>query len=69
MNRDDNIDMISGVVRDIAAWDLMRNEEYPDEGMIDDWIYAFQIGGTKEEFMAICKEYWEEYLGTDHTLH
>ena len=69
MNRDDNIDMISGVVRDIAAWDLMRNEEYPDEGMIDDWIYAFQIGGTKEEFMTICKEYWDEYLAWDHTLH
>jgi len=69
MNHDDTTDMIGSVVRDIAAWDLLRNGNYPDEGAIDDWIYEFQIGGTKEEYMAICKEYWDEYLGTDHTLH
>jgi len=69
MNYDDTTDMINGVVRDIAAWDLRRNGDHPDEGAIDDWIYQFQIGGTKEQFMEICKEYWDEYLGVNQTLH
>lgn len=69
MSYDDTVDMINSVTRDIAAWDLRRNGEHPDEGAIDDWIYQFQIGGTKEQFMEICKEYWDEYLGANQTIH
>ena len=69
MNRDDNIDMISGVVRDIAAWDLLRNGDYPDEGAIDDWIYEINLTATKQQFMSICKQYWNEYFDPQPTHH
>ena len=32
MNYDDSVDMINGVIRDIAYWDLVRRGEHPDEG-------------------------------------
>jgi len=69
MNYDDTIDMINSVTRDIAAWDLRRNGEYPDEGAIDDWIYEMNLIGKKESFAKLCKEYWKEYLEPTSTVH
>ena len=70
MNYEDAIDMINSVTRDIAVWDLKRNGYDPvDEGMIDDWIYEINLTATKQQFMSICKQYWDEYLEPRSTYH
>jgi hypothetical protein len=69
-NHDDSTDIINSVIRDIAAWDIKRDGYDPiDEGMIDDWIYEDSLIATKENFMKICKEYWDEYLEPSPTYH
>jgi|TARA_B110000977_G_scaffold157229_1_gene200196 hypothetical protein len=69
-NHDDSTDIINSVIRDIAAWDIKRDGYDPiDEGMIDDWIYEYSLIATKENFMKICKEYWDEYLEPSPTYH
>jgi len=69
-NHDDPTDIINSVIRDIAAWDIKRDGYDPiDEGMIDDWIYKYSLITTKENFMKICKEYWDEYLEPSPTYH
>tara|TARA_Y100001938_G_scaffold56507_1_gene78785 strand:- start:198 stop:407 length:210 start_codon:yes stop_codon:yes gene_type:complete len=69
MNYEDSVDMINGVIRDIAAWDLHRMGEHVDEGAIDDWIYEYNLIGTRETFIGLCIEYWNQYLSNDVTLH
>jgi len=70
MNYEDAIDMINSVIRDIAVWDLKRNGYDPvDEGMIDDWIYEINLTATKQQFMSICKQYWDEYLEPQQSYH
>jgi hypothetical protein len=70
MNYEDTIDMINSVTRDIAVWDLKRNGYDPvDEGMIDDWIYEINLTATKQQFMSICKQYWDEYLEPQQSYH
>ena len=69
MNYEDHVDMVNGVIRDIAAWHITKNGDYADEGAIDDWIYEMNLVGTRESFMQICKEYWDQYLGVDITVH
>ena len=69
MNYDDSVDMINGVIRDIAYWDLVRRGEHPDEGAIDDWIMEWQLVGTQENFMSLCQEYWDQYLNSEVPVH
>jgi|TARA_R110000744_G_C19284556_1_gene553960 hypothetical protein len=70
MNYDDSIDMIHSVLRDIAVWDMKREGYDPvDEGMIDDWIHEFSLIATKSDFIKICKQYWNEYLEPQPTIH
>ena len=68
MNYEDHVDMVNGVIRDIAAWDIARSGNHVDEGAIDDWIMEMNMIGTRESFMSICKDYWDQYLGSA-TLH
>ena len=68
MNYKDHVDMVNGVIRDIAAFDIERNGQHVDEGAIDDWIMEMNMIGTRESFMAICQDYWDQYLGSA-TLH
>lgn len=70
MNYDDSMNTINSVIRDIAVWDMKREGNDPvDEGMIDDWIFEFSLIASKQDFINICKQYWEAYLDPPPTIH